>query len=154
MKIRIALLCIFLVLCFIGNNTLMAQVQKRSASDPKLVDIRKLMTLDGSVELAFIMVNTYYKNMQAKYPQTPATFWEGAQETMSPFHLLERLTAIYDKYLTHAEIKSLIQFYQTPLGKKLVQMSPKINAESMQITNLWGYQVSQILERKLKEAKK
>jgi hypothetical protein len=42
------------------------------------------------------------------------------------------LTAeLYDKYFTNEEITGLIQFYQSPVGQKAVQVLPKLSEESL-----------------------
>lgn len=38
---------------------------------------------------------------------------------------------IYDKHYTEQELKELISFYQTPIGKKVVAVSPLIQSETM-----------------------
>jgi hypothetical protein len=41
---------------------------------------------------------------------------------------------LYSKYFTEAEIKDLVAFYKSPTGKKSIGVSPKMFAESMNIT--------------------
>jgi hypothetical protein len=36
---------------------------------------------------------------------------------------------VYDKYLSHDEIKGLIQFYETPLGQKALDVMPRASGE-------------------------
>lgn len=38
---------------------------------------------------------------------------------------------LYDKYFTNEDIKGLIQFYESPLGKKTVQVVPTLTQESV-----------------------
>jgi len=55
-----------------------------------------------------------------------------------PQHLLELAIPIYDKYFSDAEIKSLLQFYRTPLGQKTIQVLPMVAAEMQQEGKKWG----------------
>jgi hypothetical protein len=48
------------------------------------------------------------------------------------------LVPIYDRHLTHADVTSLIEFFQSPAGKKLVSVQPEIMKESMQVGQAWG----------------
>jgi len=41
--------------------------------------------------------------------------------------LLELAIPLYDKNLSHEEIKGLIQFYQTPLGQKAVSVHAQVD---------------------------
>ena len=45
---------------------------------------------------------------------------------------------VYDKYLTHDEIKGLIRFYETPLGQKTLSVLPQIVSEMQESGNKWG----------------
>jgi uncharacterized protein len=46
----------------------------------------------------------------------------------------EQLIALYDKHYTDDEIKSLLQFYGSPLGQKVAAESPKIFREIQETT--------------------
>ncbi len=43
----------------------------------------------------------------------------------------ELLVTIYDKYFTHEEIKDIILFYESPIGKKMLEKTPEITKELM-----------------------
>ena len=43
--------------------------------------------------------------------------------------LSDSIVPIYDKYFSDKEIKELTQFYQTPLGRKTIEVMPKVLAE-------------------------
>lgn len=55
-----------------------------------------------------------------------------------PQQLLDLIVPLYDKYLSDEEVKALIQFYQTPLGQKRIQVMPKLVAESEAVGHTWG----------------
>jgi uncharacterized protein len=48
----------------------------------------------------------------------------------------EQLVALYDKHYTDDEIKSLLQFYGSPLGQKVAAESPKIFREIQETTRI------------------
>lgn len=52
--------------------------------------------------------------------------------------LLDLAIPSYDKNFTHEEIRGLIQFYQTPLGKKSIAVMPQLLAESQEKGRKWG----------------
>jgi TonB family protein len=47
---------------------------------------------------------------------------------------LEGLVQIYTKYLTDEDVKAATKFYQTPAGRRVLEVLPKIQGEAMQ----WG----------------
>jgi uncharacterized protein len=49
--------------------------------------------------------------------------------------LLERVYyPIYDQYFTEADLRDLVAFYKTPIGKKLISISPQLSATSQKLT--------------------
>lgn len=45
----------------------------------------------------------------------------------------ENMVDIYDKYFTQNEINDYISFYKTPAGQKLIQVSPDIQKDLMEV---------------------
>ena len=50
---------------------------------------------------------------------------------------MDRVVPLYDKYYTIGEIQTLIQFYETPLGKKVTALRPAIAKEIMVVAEEW-----------------
>jgi hypothetical protein len=44
----------------------------------------------------------------------------------------EEMIPLYDKHFTQDEIKELIRFYESPTGKKLIQVTPELTKELME----------------------
>ena len=59
------------------------------------------------------------------------------RKELSADELVKLIIPLYDKHLTHPEIKELIKFYETEVGKKLISVMPAITAESMQAGQQW-----------------
>ncbi len=56
---------------------------------------------------------------------------------------------IYHRYLTLDEIKEMIAFYKTPLGKKILTTMPKITQEGMQAGQTWGKSIAPELQQRI-----
>lgn len=56
----------------------------------------------------------------------------GEVERISTRMLNEDMYALYDKHFTQEEIKYLIQFYESPTGKKFIEKTPQITKELME----------------------
>lgn len=72
-------------------------------------------------------------------------------------HVADRLVLIYAKYLTRDDVRQMTEFYRSPVGRKLVSMTPAISLESARIGQEWMESIlpglqSQLLSR-LKEEK-
>lgn len=61
-------------------------------------------------------------------------------------------TEIYDKYFSEDELKKLLAFYKSPIGKRMVEMQPKIATEAMQLTqNEIGAKMRNITQQVMQE---
>jgi hypothetical protein len=112
----------------------------RVTIDPaKEADIRSLMELVGARDMAQDAaakgVEQFRENLLASVPdndrgqQFVNAFLESYQKKFNPDNVTNQLVGIYDKHFTEAEIKSLLQFYGSPLGQKYAAELPKIAAE-------------------------
>ncbi len=101
---------------------------------------------------------TAVKSMLAQQQQinseVPAEVWaELENEFMkaSIDELVEMLAPVYKKHMSEADLDKIIQFYNTPVGKKLAEATPAITQESMQVGQQWGMKVGQMVADKLEK---
>lgn len=58
------------------------------------------------------------------------------------------LAPVYQKHFNIVELNKLVNFYQSPLGQKLVKVSPQLLAESLDLGQQWGMSlVPEIVQR-------
>ena len=102
-------------------------------------DIRSLMELIGAHDLVQDAVNNsseqYREKLLATIPNNDkgqafvTSFIESYQKKFDVDQLTEQLVVIYDKHYTDEEIKTLLQFYGSPVGQKVAAEMPKITRE-------------------------
>ena len=108
--------------------------------DPaKDADIRSLMELVGARRMARDVAakgaQQLRENLVATLPasqqgqQFVNAFVADYQKKFNADEVSNQVAGIYDKHFSDDEIKGLLQFYSTPLGRKLAAESPKIQAE-------------------------
>jgi len=72
-------------------------------------------------------------------------------ESMKDFPIdamLDNMVPIYQKHLTRTDVDTMIAFYSTSTGKKLMQQMPQITQEAMQASNgLVQKHIDAVLER-------
>jgi uncharacterized protein len=69
--------------------------------------------------------------------------------------LLNAMACVYVAHYTSAEIRQLAAFYQTPLGQRLVALSPQIMKDTTALGQAWGQQAAQAaVQRVLAKHKK
>jgi hypothetical protein len=113
--------------------------------------IKTLLEVTGSgtigIQVMENMINSFKKSM----PKVPSTFWDDFMKEVNSATLIELIIPIYAKHYTDAEIIQLLEFYQTPLGKKVIEKLPLISQESYVVGSEWGKQISEQVVKRLME---
>jgi hypothetical protein len=112
-------------------------------------DIRKLIELSGSVGSAGQLMDRMIENYKKILPDVPDAFWAGIREEISAEALVDKIVPIYARHYTHDDIKQLIAFYESPIGKKLQEKTPIITQESMQVGEAWGREIAIMIQARL-----
>ena len=145
MKQRI---CVKMFFCLFITSSLLFSAD----SQDKEKDIRSLLDLMGSPQLVIQAMTELIDVYKEAVPEVPEEFWEEFMEEVRPEDLTDLVVPVYDKYLTHSEIKELIEFFESPVGRKYAEVLPQITQEVMAAGEKWGLQLGQKAIRKLQEA--
>lgn len=125
-------------------------------------DIEKLMQITGPPDVTKQLSNFFIHQMsqaiKASRPDLPAKTYRILGEEINRV-ILEQMTAeggfldmmvpIYAKHFNHKDIKGLIRFYQTDLGKKTIKIWPLILQESMALAQDWSKSLGPIIQKKV-----
>ena len=130
-------------------------------SPAKAKQIQQLMELTGAQNLGQqfgkIMTQQIYQVLRSAKPETPErAFLIIEEETNAMMDqespaLLASLVPIYDRHFSEAELKNLVAFYQTDLGKKTIAVMPMVMQESVAAGQSWGQAMSPKLMARLVE---
>lgn len=115
--------------------------QADSAEATKLADIRKLMAINNSDNMAQQLARQMVDRLKAALPQVPEEFWQKFSAEVKPEELQDRMAAIYAKYLTDEDVNAFLAFYETPTGKKMLEAMPKVQMETVQAAQGWSKEV-------------
>ncbi len=121
------------------------------AETPKEKDIRKLLALTNQAQLGSQVIHQVLDAFKTSMPNVPASFWPELMSELHPEELVEKVIPIYDKQLSDKEVKDIIKFYESPTGKKLIQVTPAITAESMELGKAWGREIGEKVMKKLQQ---
>lgn len=151
MKRYFLLFSIFSIVIFLlaAQSDTAAKANKSDTS--KISDIRKLLEITGSGNLGIQVMNNMINSYKQMMPNVPQTFWDNFIKEVNAESLIELIIPIYDKYLTHEEIKDIIRFYESPSGRKLIKVLPSITEESMEAGRNWGKDISNKLIKKFQD---
>ncbi len=115
----------------------------------KQKDIEKILTLTGSAQMAVQVIEQMVGAFKQTMPNAPAKFWDDFMKEVDPNDLVKLMVPVYDKHFTHDDIKQLIKFYESPIGKKFLEKTPMITQESMTAGQQWGQQLAARVPEKL-----
>jgi len=142
-----------LILILLNFSPLEIQRPVKVEPDPeKLLDVRKLMELTGSKKLGEQVLNQMFLQLKNQLPKVPEKFWQDLRQSLNINEMLEAMVPVHAKYFTHEEVKELIRFYDSPVGRKLTEVTAKISEESMVEGQKWVLKTGQMIEKKLEEA--
>ncbi len=157
MKSRTVLLGLFAFL-FVWTSALPAQQstpvkeQSLTPDKEKEADIVRLLEVTGARNIGNQMIAQMMQSMEKAAPNLVSGD-EKARKFMSRFReeFVKEVEAddisimvipIYGRAFTHEEIRGLIQFYESPLGQKVIKTLPQIMQESMAMGQQWGQRIA------------
>ncbi len=138
------------VVCCFGSTAL--QGAPPQIDPAKEADIRRLMELTGAAKLGQTVGDRMLEQLRPailhslppgeRSEQIADAFATKFKARVNSESLGKLIIPIYDKYLTREDLEGLIQFYQTPLGRKMIRVLPQISQESYQAGAQWGEQIA------------
>lgn len=117
----------------------------------KREDIMELMKLQNSTDMGVQVMKTMLDSFKASGLVLPDNLVDEFLDEVQFSELLEQIVPIYEKHLSHQDVKELIKFFQSPVGQKLIEKQPLIIQESMVVGMKWGQDISAKFLEKLKE---
>lgn len=61
--------------------------------------------------------------------------------------LYKKMASIYTESFTEEELDKILAFYDTPVGKKMVAVTPEITKKGMEIGQAWGMELQPLLAK-------
>lgn len=133
-----------------------------SASNGHFKDTLTLLEVTGSLKMGQQLgqhtaqqILKVVKQQQTDIP--PEAFSIIEEETMRIItselapdgKFVKELVDLQNEYFTHEEIKELLAFYDTDIGKKLIATQPEIFQKSMLIGQIWGKSLIPLLKDRI-----
>jgi hypothetical protein len=153
MKLVKTILVVFLCTIFFSTNSFSEEL-----SNQKKDAIKELIEVTGALNIGKQFSQMMVSQMTVMLKKSKSDVPEKAfdilkevvdstiDEEMSSF--IELCYPIYHKYLTLDEIKKMIEFYKTPIGKKVVKVMPEMMQESMLAAQQWAQSIGIKFEKR------
>lgn len=130
-------------------------------------DVRKLLEITGAaqmgVQTAQLVSAQILGGLKKAQPGIPARALDVAQQVLDeefarafggPDGLDEAMISIYARHFTSADIRGLLEFYGTDLGKKTIALMPVVFQEGAAAGRQWADRqmprIAETLERRLR----
>lgn len=161
-SLSVLLFVAFVLLAPVGAAT------AQTVDEPLRADIRRLMEVMGASKLgaqaASVMSRQAIESLRRTQPGIPDRAVEVINQVFDeefakmfdgPEGVTEQLVAIYASHFTRDDIRGLLAFYTSDLGKKALSTLPAILQESMQAGQRTAERqmpgVMQVLQKRLKD---
>ena len=99
------------------------------------VAMTKMLEVSNSLEAMKQIAPQITTMVKQQAPEAPQEFWDELEKNMENMYaqILKAMIPVYQKYLTLEDVQGIIQFYESPVGKKLAVSNTKIAIETMPI---------------------
>jgi hypothetical protein len=143
-----------LVTLFLLVAALPAAAQQQPAPNPSAKEekIRELLRVTGSGRLAVQVIDQMLGSFRQAMPDVPAAFWDDFRREARPEDLEELIVPIYASHYDEADIQGLLDFYASPVGRKMLKETPGVVSESMEAGRKWGGDLARKIVEKLKKS--
>ncbi len=116
--------------------------------------LKNMFEVSGSEEAYKTVIKQMITMYKQQFSSVPEETWNGLEKEFlktSIDDLVDMLVPVYSRHLTLDDLQKIIEFYQTPTGKKYAEKTPLIMQESMQVGQQWGMKIGQEFQEKLEE---
>ncbi len=106
-------------------------------ADAKAKNIRRLLELNGILRRELASIDPIFEHFRRVAPQVPVKIWAELKKEFRAEYNADTIVAlyvpIYAAHFNDAELQQLINFYQSPLGQKLIRETPEIEVEAFTV---------------------
>jgi uncharacterized protein len=136
--------------------------QQRKVSAVQEADIRQLLQLTGTTDAVAGQMGQMAEQLKPlvenslppgeRRHEIAEAFTKRFRARANSEALTKLMIPIYAKYLTDDDVKSLIRFYESPAGQRLLKVMPQMMKESGEAGREWGTNLAtEIVEEMAKE---
>jgi uncharacterized protein len=164
--------CLAIVLGSIGQPVAaqsLGQIARGApAMDPALkADIERLMDVTGAsgnaIQMADSISDAFLNGFKQTQTVVPPRMIEVVREVLNAEcakaftgpEMREQQVALYARHFTHEDVRALLAFYQTDIGKKAIAVMPTLAREGAEIGQEWGRsnmpRILRVLQTRLNE---
>lgn len=141
---------ITVILFLLVSSTSFAQTDSTKAKD-----IKKLLEVSGTIKGVKTMMSQFMSMTKTNpaYKDAPEGFFDKVLTKIDFDELIMLYVPIYDKHFTHSEIKELIAYHESPIGRKVLEKQSALLADSLEIGKTFGGKLDMKIYQLMQEEK-
>ena len=118
-----------------------AEAQTPNPSAAAIASAREILDLKQAASIYTGAVSNVIQNMKSTLLQSNLNYQKDLNEVA--LQIANDVAKIYAQNFTEAELRDLVTFYKTPLGKKALVMEPKALNDTMSFMDQWALKFSE-----------
>jgi hypothetical protein len=107
---------------------------RQASTAQRLEDVKRLVEATGVVDRELRSMEPLLARMKQQMPNVPEKVWKEVEvefrKVFTREMIIEMYAPIYSRHFEPGEVKRLLTFYNSPVGKKLVAETPMIEMEA------------------------
>lgn len=138
-----------------STSALPGQASAQSSDDNAKVELaRQILIVTNSADMFMQGVTASLPTQRMAAPQIPAAFWDTVMVRIEEQadSLLTLLTPVYTETFSLEELQGLLQFYESPLGQRMIELQPMVVSKSMEIGQRWGANIGMSVAQEFMQA--
>ena len=152
---RVALVSIWALLCMFASSA-------RGETSAEYRDaVQRLMDVTGAAQIgtqvSAAVVAQMSQSMRAARPDMPPRAFDLVEDVTNEViqqefpSLVDDLVDLYARHLTLAEIQEISAFYETPVGRKVITVMPRLMADVIEMSQAWAIEIQPLLRARMME---
>lgn len=143
---------LLVAMCFALFVAAVPSASAQNADSEYKETLTKMLTLSGGLAAVDAMVPQIINMMKMSSPSVSEATWSDLTEKGKKLFaekLIKAYVPMYKKYFSLDDLKQIIAFYETPVGRKLGESTPAMTMESMQMGQQIGMEFMTEMQQEL-----
>lgn len=148
------------LLCFLLIASLSQLSHADELSAQKRADIEHLLQVTNALDIGrqfgggvIAQINQMIRKLRPDIPQKVLDTLPSEVNAVlveQQDDLKELIVLVYHEHFTREDIRGMIDFYSTDLGKKTIAVMPTLMGQSMQAGQVWGQSIAPLIDERIK----
>lgn len=127
------------------------EIEKRVLTEQEMAEVRKLLDINDDLDSRMMFLAGQISAFQRRVPGVKKEFWQECAKFLNRDQLGGELAEVYATHYTQQDIKELIEFFDSRVGKKYVKVARGLVSDANQRTNEFGRKIGEKMADKLDE---